>query len=71
MARLAEKGDFIKNLGSISNVVVVLVVLAAIYVKMNDAGAVAIFRGSDIYILVGAVLALVVLKIFYSHRNKK
>jgi Na+-translocating ferredoxin:NAD+ oxidoreductase RnfA subunit len=52
-------------------VVVVLVVLAAIYVKMNDAGADAIFRGSDIYIVVGAVLALAVLKIFYSHRNKK
>jgi len=52
-------------------VIVILVVLAAIYVKMNDVGADAIFRGSDIYIVVGAVLALVVLKIFYSHKNKK
>jgi hypothetical protein len=61
--------------GTIVNAFVILVVLAAIYVKWTGEGAQTIFRQSDIYILAGALLALVVLRIFRRNRqndeNKK
>ena len=46
----------------ISNVLVVLLVLLAIYVKVNDAEAAPLFRMEDAYLLVGALLGMVVLR---------
>lgn len=55
--------------GTLVNALVILVVLAAIYVKWTGEGAETIFRQSDIYILAGALLALVVLRIFRKNRQ--
>jgi len=48
---------------------VVLIVLAAVYVKWNGEGSEALFRSSDIYILAGALLALVVLRMLRRRRG--
>lgn len=48
---------------------VVVIVLAAVYVKWNGEGSEALFRSSDIYILAGALLALVVLRMLRRRRG--
>ena len=48
----------------INNVGVVLVVLLAIYVKMNDEGGAAFFKPQDAFIIGGAFLAFLLLYIF-------
>ena len=56
-----------------SNIAVVLVVLAAIYVKATDEGSAVMFKEGDAYIIVGAFLALAVLRIVAKRQkqNKK
>jgi hypothetical protein len=60
----------IKYLGSISNIFVIALVIGAVFVKMKEDGGEAIFRGTDLYILAGALLALVVLRIFSKKRKQ-
>jgi hypothetical protein len=60
----------IKYLGSMSNIFVVVLVVGAVFVKMKEDGGDAIFRGTDLYILAGAILALVVLRIFSKMRKQ-
>ena len=63
--------EFFKKHGSvISNVLVVILVLGAIYVKTQEEGARALFKFEDIYIIVGALLALVLLR-FWGKRHEK
>ena len=63
-------GYFIKKyLGTLSNVLVVLLVIGAIYVKSESEGADSLFRSNDLYILAGALLALVLLR--FIGRKKK
>ncbi len=55
----------------LSNILVVVLVLGAIYVKSTSEGADALFRADDLYILAGALLALVLLRIYTRrHRGK-
>ena len=63
--------EFIKaHAALISNVAVVLLVLAAIYVKATDEGAEVMFRQGDAYIIVGAFLALAVLRMVAKRQRK-
>ncbi len=62
--------EFLKKHSSlISNIMVVLLVLGAVYVKLQEQGTDSLFRFEDIYILVGAMLGLVVLR-FLSKRKE-
>ena len=64
--------DFIKKHGSmISNVCVVLIVLIAMYIKSQEDGADSIFRFEDIYLLVGGMLGVLVLRFAMGERNSK
>ena len=54
----------------ISNASVVLLVLAAIYVKSTDETSAVMFRSGDAYIILGAFLALAVLRIIGKGRGK-
>ena len=66
--------NFIKEHAAlISNIAVVLVVLAAIYVKATDEGSAVLFKKGDAYIIIGAFLALAVLRIVAKRQkqNKK
>ena len=54
----------------ISNAAVVLLVLAAIYVKITDEGADVMFKAGDAYIIVGAFLALLVLRMVAKRQKK-
>ena len=50
--------EFVRRNGrTINNVAVVLVVLLAIYVKVNDENARVLFSINDVYIIAGAFLA--------------
>lgn len=72
---LCDGGGGIKffkgNAGFISNVAVALIVLVAIFVKIRDEGAAVMFRAEDAYVIVGAFLALLVLRIAAQHQRKK
>ena len=48
----------------------VLLVLAAIYVKITDEGADVMFKAGDAYIIVGAFLALLVLRMVAKRQKK-
>jgi len=76
IARRSVQGDdrikFIKeHAASLSNAAVVLIVLAAIYVKSTDDGSAVMFHEGDAYIIIGAFLALFVLRIIASRQQKK
>ncbi len=54
----------------ISNVLVVLLVLLAIYSKTQDEEAAPLFRMEDAYLIVGAFLGFVVLRFAFGGRQK-
>ena len=61
--------QFFKKHGSlISNILVVVLVLLAIYSKIHDGQMDMLFNMEDIYLVVGAFLGLVVLR-FMSRKN--
>jgi hypothetical protein len=63
--------DILKKHGKvISNVLVVLLVLGAIYTKVQDNGVDSLFRSTDLYILLGAMVGLVVIRM-YSRKHDK
>ena len=65
-----EKIDFIKTHGKlITNVLVVLLVVLAIYSKLQDNGIDSLFRWNDLYILAGGILGLLLLR-FIGQRRK-
>lgn len=62
--------DFFKKRARlISNVLVVLAVVIAIYIKWTDDGSEAFFREYDVYIIGGIALGFVVLN-FFKKRGK-
>ena len=63
---------FRRNGRMINNIGVVVVVLLAIYVKMNDENAAVLFSVNDVFIIAGAFLAfgfLFMLKKYKSRNN--
>ena len=63
--------SFLKQHGkAISNVLVVLLVIGAIYTKVQENGADSLFRMSDLQILAGAILGLLVIR-WFNKRHKK
>ena len=55
----------------ISNLSVVLIVLAAIYVKSTDDASAVMFRIEDAYVILGAFLALAMLRVIKKRQEKK
>lgn len=55
-----------RTVSVIINCGIAVVVLVALYLKMKDEGANAVFRSSDVYLLAGALLAFVFLRILRS-----
>ena len=65
-----EKIDFIKTHGKlITNVLVVLLVVLAIYSKLQDNGIDSLFSWNDLYILAGALLGLGVIRLISKRRK--
>lgn len=65
-----ETIDFIKAHGKfITNVLVVLLVLLAVYSKLQDNGIDSLFRWNDLYILAGALLGLGVIRLISKRRK--
>ena len=63
--------DILKKHGKvISNVLVVLLVLGAIYAKVQDNGVGSLFRSTDLYILLGALVGLAAIRLYSRKRNK-
>ena len=63
--------DILKKHGkAISNVLVVLLVLGAVYVKAQENGVDSLFRSTDLYILLGAMVGLLVIRL-YSRKHRK
>ena len=63
--------DILKKHGKvISNVLVVLLVLGAIYAKVQDNGVDSLFRSTDLYILLGALVGLAAIRLYSRKRNK-
>ena len=63
--------DILKKHGKvISNVLVVLLVLGAVYVKAQENGVDSLFRSTDLYILLGAMAGLGVIRV-YSRNHRK
>ena len=63
--------DILKKHGKvISNVLVVLLVLGAIYTKVQDNGVDSLFRSTDLYILLGALVGLAAIRLYSRKRNK-
>lgn len=57
--------EFYRKHGKIiTNLAVVLLVICAIAVKANEEGGNALFRADDLYLLAGAVLAFILLRMF-------
>ncbi len=54
----------------ISNICVVLLVIGAIMVKVEDRGWDAVFHVGDAYMLAGAVLAFIVLRMYVKHKQE-
>ncbi len=55
---------------AISNVLVVMLVVGAIYAKIQDNGVDSLFRLTDLYILAGALLGLGVIRWLGKRHNK-
>jgi len=65
-----EKIDFLKNNGKlITNILVVILVVAAVYTKLQENGMDSLFKLTDLYILAGGLLGLLVIR-FLSKRKK-
>ncbi|SHK76004.1 hypothetical protein SAMN05216582_11635 [Selenomonas ruminantium] len=65
-----EKIEFIRNHGKfITNILVVLLVVMAVYTKLQENGMDALFKLTDLYILAGGLLGLLVVR-FLSKRKK-
>ena len=63
--------EFLRRHGRvINNVAVVLVVLLAIYVKMNDESGKVLFSVNDVYIIGGFFLAFGFLSMLKKHRKE-
>ncbi len=63
--------QFIKKHGSlISNLLVVLLVLLAIYAKIHNGEMDTLFKMEDAYIVVGAFLGMVVLRFMVGKRSE-
>ena len=60
-----------KAKGSWMNAAVVLLVLAAVYSKWSGEGTESLFKISDLNILIGALLALVVLRMIRAKNDKQ
>ena len=54
----------------ISNVLVVILVAMALFVKVNEGGSEVLFHEKDIYIFAGAFFALLLLGLF-NRRNRR
>lgn len=66
-----EKIDFLKNHGKlITNILVVLLVVMAVYTKLQENGMDSLFKLTDLYILAGGLLGLLVIR-FIGNRRKK
>ena len=62
--------EFMKNHGKlITNILVVLLVIMAVYTKLQENGMDALFKLTDLYILAGGLLGLLVIR-FFSKRKK-
>lgn len=55
---------------TVSNILVVLLVAGAIYSKVQDNGVDSLFRASDLYILLGAMIGLLVIRWFGSRQKR-
>lgn len=65
-----EKIEFLKNNGKlITNILVVLLVVMAVYTKLQENGMDSLFKLTDLYILAGGLLGLLVIR-FFSKRKK-
>ena len=65
-----EKIEFIKAHSKIiTNILVVLLVVVAIISKLQEDGMEALFKLTDLYILAGGLLGLLVIR-FFSKRKK-
>ena len=63
--------NFLKAHGRlISNILVVILVAMAIYVKVTENGTEDLIHEQDIYIFAGAILAFLLIRIF-QRRNKR
>ena len=60
-----------KAKGSWMNAAVVLLVLTAVYSKWSGEGTESLFKISDLNILIGALLALVVLRMIRAKNDKQ
>ena len=60
-----------KAKGSWMNAAVVLLVLTAVYSKWSGEGTESLFKFSDLNILIGALLALVVLRMIRAKNDKQ
>lgn len=66
------KIEFLKKHSKlISNIFVVLLVIGAIIVKVEDRGWDAVFHIGDAYMLAGAVLAFIVLRMFVKRHQER
>ena len=65
-----EKIEFIKTHGKlITNILVVLLVVVAVYTKLQENGMDSLFKLTDLYILAGGILGLLLLR-FIGQRRK-
>ena len=68
--KVAEIDMFKKHGKAISNVLVVLLVLGAIAAKAQDSGVDSLFRSTDLYILLGAMVGLAVIRVCSRKHDK-
>ena len=65
-----EKIEFIKAHGKIiTNILVVLLVMMAVYTKLQENGMDSLFKLTDLYILAGGILGLLVLRFIGRHKK--
>lgn len=65
-----EKIEFMKAHGKlITNILVVLLVVLAVYTKLQENGMESLFKLTDLYILAGGILGLLVIR-FIGKRKK-
>ena len=62
--------DFKKHAKIISNILVVLAVIIAAYIKWTDDGSEVFFKENDVYIIGGIVLGMVLIN-FFKQRGKR
>ena len=63
--------NFLKTHGRlISNILVVILVAMAIYVKVTENGTEDLVHEQDIYIFAGAILAFLLIRLFQRHNKR-